>query len=69
MKYKTKSLIEKNIKNYLQNTDPERTIKSKIKNHSEIKMRHMERSAVNFVMVSGTSFIVNDVPLAPRLPM
>ena len=31
MKYKTKSLIEKNIKNYLeQNTDPEITIKSKI---------------------------------------
>ena len=47
MKYKTKSLIEKNIKNYLQNTDPERTIKSKIKNHSKIKMRHMESLETN----------------------
>ena len=44
MKYKTKSLIEKNYKkNYLeQNSGPEITIESKIKNLSKAKMRYME---------------------------
>ena len=47
MKYKTKSLIEKNRKTYSQKSDPERTIKSKIKNPSKTKMRHTESLETN----------------------